>query len=208
MQTSNIHKEEAGKTTVVAMTLSLGLITIYSLYGRSYLQAEFPIIINQIVLALLGVLSIFSLGFCFHMAIIGNHSHNDIRKEMRRRLVELGDFVDFTSEKIKKLDSTSRFHIHAIRPVGLESLSQSRRIVQAIALRVNQVNGLLNSNNALDLIDAEQLMERDLELSGNCVEMLIGTNPIEPIPIQECIPKVTGLLDRVSIEIRRLKIAA
>lgn len=208
MQTSNLHKNESGKATVVAMSVSLCLIGIYALFGRSYLQASFPIIIDQIAFALLGVLSFFSLGFGFHMALVGDPSHKDVRKELRDRLVELGDFVDFTNDRIKEFESTSRFHIHAIRPIGLESLSQSRRIIQAMALRVNQVNVLLNSSHAIDLIEAEELISRDLELSENCVEALIGTNPIAPIPITECVPKVTGLLDRVAIEIERLQIAA
>lgn len=199
---------ETGKATVVAMLGSLTLIAIYAFFGRAYLQTEFPVIINQLVFALIGVLTTFSLGYGIHMALVGDKTDKQVKKEIRVRLIELGDFVDFANEKIKGFEYSSKFHIHAIRPIGLDSLSQSRRIIQALAMRVIQVNNLLNSKNVLKLIEAEELLETDLELSENCLETLIGSNPIAPIPLPQCVQRVTDLLDRVALEIDRLKIAA
>jgi len=202
--------DERGSGTVSAMILSLMLVLTYVFYGNAFLTENTNTTVHGILAIVLGLFTIFSLGCGLHMMIVGDRSDSQIRKDLRAQLIELGSFIDFVNEKIADLDDKVRFHSGAIRPIGRECLSQSKTISEALAQRIREVNTLINSNNALDLIEADELIQQDLTLNTNSLNSLIGTAPIPPIAPEEWIPTVNRLLDKVVVELDKaiVKIAA
>ena len=205
----NLNNEK-GSGTVLCMICSLFLVVAYVFYGHDFLTFNSSPIVHGISAIILGIFTIFSLGCGLHMLVVGDRSNKQIRKDIRSQLIELGSFIDFANEKIQKLDDQVRFHAGGIRPIGRECLGQSKRILEALAERIREVNNLLNSKNSLDLIEADELIQEDLVLNANTVNSLIGTEPIPPIAPEQWIPTVNRLLDKVNLELDKAiaKIAA
>lgn len=201
---------EQGSATTISMIVSFTLVLSYILIGHSFLSEQVPPTVHGILAILLGLFTIFSLGCGMHMLCVGCRSNKQIRRDLRAQLIELGSFIDFTDEKISSLDDKVRFHSGAIRPIGRECLGHSKRILEALVERIREVNSLINSKNALDLIEADELIQQDLILNSNTLNSLIGTEPLPPISTEEWIPTVNRLLDKVEIELDKAvqKIAA
>ncbi len=203
-----MKNNEKGSISLLFLISSASLTMYYLLFGRNKLEGLLPQNIEFVILALLIVITIFSLFYNLMNIFSSSQSSNDIKKEMTNRLIELSEFVDFANERISHYDEVSKFYVHEIRPIGLDSLSLAKRIVQSLVLRINQTNGLVRSPNKFDLFEAEELIQADLELTDNCLDNLIGAAPCEPIPIDICLEKVSSLLDRVDIELESVKQAA
>ena len=203
-----MKNSEKGSISLLFLICSAGLTAYYYLVGRKELEGLLPQNIELVILALLSVITIFSLLYNLINIFSSSRSSKDIKKEMKSKLIELCEFTDFANERIAHYEEVSKFYVHEIRPIGLDSLSLAKRIVQSLVLRINQTNGLITSSNKFDLFEAEELIQADLELTDNCLENLIGAAPCEPIPMEICLEKVTSLLDRVDIELESVKRAA
>ena len=199
---------EKGSISILFLIFSACATTYYSLIGRNKLEGILPEYVELVILALLVVITLFSLLFNLINIFSSSKNSKDIKNEIRNRLIELSEFVDFANERITHYEEVSKFYIHEIRPIGLDSLSLSKRIIQSLVLRINQTNTLLTSKNKFDLFEAEELIQADLELTDNCLDTLIGSAPYEPIPIEICLEKISSLLDRVDIELESVKQAA
>jgi hypothetical protein len=201
---------EEGKTTIWAMLISLVMIVGYIFVGQDFLLEHASPTLHALAVIIVAVVTIFSLGCGLHMALVGDRSDREIRRDIKNRVLELSDFVDFSRERITQFEGQAKFHMHAIRPIGLECLAQARRITNAIAERIAETNTLIHSSKTVDLIEADELMGKELILNSNSVNALIGTAPIPPIPKEEWIPTVSRLLDKVDIEIEKVtkKVAA
>jgi hypothetical protein len=200
---SHYSLDESGKGTVWAMLFSLALIFAYLSHGQAFLSEHTAPIIHGLFLIVLAIITVFSLGCGLHMALVGDRSDKEIRTNLRNQLIELSDYLEFAGERIKQYENQSRFYITQIRPIGIDCLRQARRVLQAIGHRIDETNALLQSNKAIDLVEADELMNKDLILSDNCMNSLIGTNPLPPIAPEEWIPTVNRLLNKADLEIRR-----
>ncbi len=197
-----------GKVNILFLILSASATYYYATEGRQKIESFLPDYLGLVILALLIVITVFSAFYSIFKLFSKTRSSKDIRNDIKDTLLDLSEFVDFANDRINYYDETSKFYKHEIKPIGIDSLSLAKRVIQCLAIRINQTNDLVLSSNKFDLFEAEELIQADLELTDNCVENLIGSAPCEPIPIEICIEKVSSLLDRVDVEIQSVKKAA
>lgn len=196
-----------GKATTTAMLLCVAAVTCYLKVGREYCEVSLQPFYHTLVLLTLAIVTAFTLGCALHMVFIGDRSSRELRRDLNRQIAELISFVSHSLKRIRKLEADSLLS-PSVRPSTTEDLNQVRRIVAAIGRRAEKVSNLLKTRDQLDLIDASDLINQELEITENCMESLIGAEPIAPLAPEEWFHTVESMCNEIERDLLRVRIAA
>ncbi len=186
------------------MLLCVVLISAYLKIGRAIIEVSLSPVYHTLIIACLATLSIFTLGCSIHMMFCGDRSTKEIKRDVKRQIKELANFTESAKVRIRGLQTNTQTYDAIVRPRDKAALATANRILSAIDRRIDKVEEMINSRSSIKTIDAYELLNEDLSVIEDCVESLIGDDPIPPLPPEEWIPSVVTLLESVDTGLRRI----
>lgn len=193
---------ESGKAIVWAIMFCAALWGAYFKFGKEYMDANLPHLMSALVVAVLGIVSLFSLGCGLHLLFIGGASFGTTRRNLRQQVKELDQFVQDAATRVRQIETDLARNVVQLRPRTLDSLSMARRILRPLAQLVGDAKELIRSGNKIDIIDADEMLRRKLVIVENAMDALIGADPVPPLAPEEWVPTITRLLGEVEEELR------
>jgi len=196
-------RSEKGAGTLWAMLFCLAAVFAYLKGGQAFLTEHLDPIYHVVVVISIAVAALFTIGCTLHLMAKGDRSTRRLRLETKKETNELEEFVVLARGRIDALKSEASQRHATFRPHGRISLEMAERIINAIDRRAHELNLLLNSRNKFDIIDAHELLTAKLEIVENCVDSLIGGDPIKPLDRTEWFGIVDKLVSEVDVELER-----
>ena len=197
-------RDEFGKSTLWAMLLCIFTLGYYLKSGRAFLEASMPPYYHTIIILMLAVVTIFTVGCSIQMMLAGDPSNGTLKRKMRAELEEYSSFIDNSVMRIRDLEQGTLNHSQRVSPRAIDSLALAKRILNAMQTRVRDINELIERGSQLDLIDAHELFEKDLEIVENCLDSLIGADPVPPLKPDSWVETVEGLILTIDNEMQRV----
>ena len=193
---------ESGKAIIWAVMFCAAMWGAYFKYGKAYMDANLSHLMSAMVIAVLGILSLFALGCALHLLFIGGQSVRSTRKNLHQQVKELDSFVQDACARVRQIEADLSRNVVQLRPRTLDSLSMARRILRPLSQLVSDVKDLVRSGNKIDVIDADEMLRRKLVIVENAMDALIGADPVPPLAPEEWVPTITRLLGEVEEEFR------
>jgi hypothetical protein len=185
----------------------IGLLITLFVYqqGEQLLGPHSHPVIYYALLSILSLITIFSVGCAIHTRILGGGSYypRHISKEAKTQLQAYKRLIRDSSAKIDELTPLMAHHNGIIDRRGVDCLSVAKKIVNSLEKRLNAVESLIARNNKQDLLEAYELMDHPLLLTGNCYNTLIDSDPIPPIDPEDIAPTLGRLFQTIHAELRR-----
>lgn len=199
---------EVGSATLWAMLFCTASLIAYLKIGRAFLDTHVPPFYHLLIVLTLAIVTIFTLGCSIHMIFMGDKSTRYLRRDLLKQTEELARFVIQSKKRIRDYEAEALRQAGNIRPHCLDCIGQARRIVNALGRRGDEVRKLLATRNKLDLIDAHGLLRKELVITENCMDSLIGMDPLPAVPADEWFSTVENLCEQIDMGFKRLKAAA
>lgn len=197
-------ENEAGKGTVWSMLFCTIAIGAYLKVGRAWLLEHAAPFHHSVLVLTVGIITIFTLGCALHMIFVGDKSARQLRRDLKRQVEELNQYVAASQKRIQEIETRVVHHVGVIRPYAINSLGSARRITNAIKRRAAEVSDLLASRSRYDLIDAHELLMADLDVRESAVESLIGSDPLPRLAPEEWLPNVEHHCAIIEQELERI----
>ena len=195
---------EQGKATTWAMLICVAAIAAYIKFGREFFNSTLAPIYHTLIVATLAVLALFTLGCVVNMILVGDKSYRQLRKDLKSQVSDLRAFLIEAQTRTAELDALASRYAHTLRPSSRENLNQAKRITSALAVRAEEVMQFIDSGRKVDIIDAFELLNSDLSVIENCMDSLIGSNPIPALSPDVWLPTIRNLLDSVVVDLERV----
>lgn len=188
------------------MVACLAVIAFYLKYGKAYLDSNLAPFYHNLIVLTLAMATVFTVGCVLHMIFIGDRSARELRSELRKKNEAAAVFIAYAQKRICELHPEVLRHVSHIRPRSMENISQARRIIHALNQRTEEIRALLASNDKIDIIDAHELLGQPLIIVENCVNSLIGAEPLPPIEADQVISTVEQMFEEIEADLKRIAI--
>ena len=198
----NVIADESGRATVWAVLLSFSA-TVYYLKEGNKLLVGYPDYVGSLVLMTLGIICVFSAGCFVHMLFIGEQSKGAMRDDLREFAEEVRKLYVNSLKRLRYIETEMGRNRCALSSRGIDCLGVSRRIINALGKRSAELDALLSSGNAYDLMDAHALSGNKLVIAENSIEALIDAASIPPLAPYEWAPTLERLFEEVDVEMRK-----
>ena len=185
--------------------LTLGGIFAYLKYGLEYLGPEVPTIVHFAVLSALFVVALTCIGCSFHLRLAGHSPTFKLKKSMKSHVKELRQIVAQSHTKLKEYEPTLLMHVSTMPRIGIESFSTAKRITEALERRLSEVSKLLNTGRKRDAMQAHELLQLPLTLSGDSMTTLLDAEPLPNLKFSEYEPTLSRLFNTIQHEVDRVK---
>ena len=163
---------------------------------------------HKVILLTFAIITLFTFGCALHMIFVGDRSARELRRDIQKQIALLTSFVVSETRRLQKLEGELLPHTALIRPRTFDSLNQARRILAAIARRINEINRLLATKNEYDLMDAHEILNRRLVVTENALESLIGAEPLPPLEREAWIGTIEAMCHAIEADLLHVRLAA
>ncbi len=201
---ATILSDCSGRGTTWALFFCLAATIWYLKIGQPFFAEHLAPIHHTLVLITLGIIVLFTIGCCLQMILMGDKTNGQLRRDLRRQVQELEAFVNDSTKQIREYEALALQNVRCIRPGCLNAIGNNRRIISALQKRALDIRTLLASRNQIDLIDAYELLNQNLEVVENCVDTLIGADPIPPIEPNKWLATVEALFKQIDGDLQRI----
>ncbi len=191
---------EAGKAISWAILLSLAVSGGLYYGGKEHLQHLLPPFFANLAVLGSGVICVFSLGCGLHLLFMGSKTNSELRRSLKAQQSALAHLVAEGDEIIRQTETDLSKCALKISSRGIDCLSMARRIIRALDRRLSEIDTFMGTGNAVDLIDADELFRKKLVIADNCLDALIGSDPIPPLAPEEWAPSLKRLFEEVEQE--------
>jgi len=201
-QIEYVRDNETGGFNSIFMLFCIIAIGSYLKGGRALLEQLNPAYHLGIV-AVIGVVTIFTLGCQLHVLLLGEKSPGQIRRELDRQSRKLANFIKLSRDRIAEIEQKVEFSAGLLRPIAYDNITHSRQLLDGLERRVRQVHSLTTSKKQRNIYEAAALMGAPLSPFDNCMDSLIDARPLPPLESDQWIPTVEQLLSSIEFEAAR-----
>ncbi|MFN8392227.1 MAG: hypothetical protein U0136_18185 [Bdellovibrionota bacterium] len=200
VQTPTLINSESGKAISWAILFSAAVYGAYIYGGKVFLETHLNPFYQMVVLFGTVCVCIAFLGCGLHLFFLGGKSNAQLRKGLREQYKSLAEMIHESDQTIKVLEAELGRCAVKLTPRGLDCLSLARRIVRALDRRASEIEYLLSTGDAIDLIDADELCRKKLIITDNAIDALIGSDPVPPLAPEEWQPCVKRIFQEIEAE--------
>jgi hypothetical protein len=193
-------KSESGKAISWAILLCAAVYGGYINGGKEYLDTHLTPFYHMMVLMGVVCVCIAALGCGLHLMFLGGKSNKELRKMLRAQHAALLELVRESETAIHSLEADLGRCSLRLTPRGLDCLALGRRIARALDRRTSEIGELLQSGDAIDLIDADELSRKKLIITENAMDALIGSDPVPPLAPEEWGPSLKRIFSEIEEE--------
>jgi len=191
----NVLVSESGNTSILFLVSAVSLGLYISKYQP--LVEDFNSMISKAILLILAIGIIFSFASILHSILSGSKSKKSFRKDARTKLDSLDELVIKSNERISKFEKALPKNTISISSEGLKRLGLVRTVLNSIEERINDVQRLLLTKNSIDLIDACDLLERDIQPGSNRMESVLDSAQMPAIEMANVENTVNRLIEEI-----------
>ena len=193
------EKGSAGLWALVGLSALIGYIK----YLRPEVLGKVHPLLDSTLLVALTMVTIFALGCALHMKSIGERPSSRLKKDIIKQIRELHSIISFANKRIFDVEQLLSQTPGSLTPRGLDRLGDVRRLVRAMERRLSEVAILIRNKDHASLVDAFDILSKQLAVVENPLESLIDSNPIPPIEVWEWVPTVQKLVMELEAEVRK-----
>jgi hypothetical protein len=193
------EKGSAGLWALVGLSVLIGYIK----YLRPELLGKVHPLLDSTLLVALTMVTIFALGCALHMKSIGDRPSGRLRKDIIKQIRDLHSTVSFANKRIFDVEQLLAQTPGSLTPRGLDRLGDVRKLVRAMERRLSEAAILIRNKDHASLVDAFDILSKQLAVVENPLESLIDSNPMPPIEVWEWAPTVQKLVVELEGEVRK-----
>lgn len=197
-------RHEAGRALSLAILLCLAVSGGLYFGGKEYLQLHLSPFFATLSILGSGVICVFSLGCGVHLLFMGSKSNGELKRSLRAQQQALASLVAEGDEIFRQTEVHLSKCSLKISARGIDCLSMARRINRALDRRLAEIDSFIASGNNVDLIDADELFRKKLVIADNCLDALIGSDPIPPLAPEEWAPSLKKLFEEIEQEKKKV----
>jgi uncharacterized membrane protein len=195
---------EAGKAALLAL-IGIASLGLYYAFASQYILGSYGELVHMSIVSVLGVIFVFATAGRLHLDAVGYRSSKDLRAEVVEEAKELAKFLSRYMEEVQECERTiNRFDV-ALSRSSRDQLSVLRRVVSGLQMRFHEVNELLSTGKSLDVMLAQELLQKDLSMNGDSLSLVLDREPLPPLPPGYWEPTVESNLRAIQRELMPLR---
>ncbi len=179
-------------------------VLLFLHYGHELLGSyDHPVIFGAIV-AILTLISAFSLGCAVHLRAIGGKPLSKLYEEIVSQAKAYDQLLIEAKAMIAELTPLMANHTGVVSRRAVDCLSIAKKIIAALEARLEEVASLLQSQKQQDIIEAYELMSKNLAVTDTRYDTLIDSDPIPAFEASDIGPTLSRLVQAIHTELRKV----
>jgi hypothetical protein len=128
-----------------------------------------------------------------------NMTPSDLYDALVRRSREIAELLAWAKKHLGSVDDYMLRHMQRNTSGSIESVLNLRRLLDALTLRLSEVEDFLNHcQQSFDVKKAQHLLLAPLKITEDSLNALISADPLPPLRPSEWYPTVVSLLRRIT----------
>ncbi|MCC6221560.1 MAG: hypothetical protein IT291_10010 [Deltaproteobacteria bacterium] len=195
---------EHGGATLVALIAIAGMLFV--IYGdiRGALGQEIDPKLQTTAAIVLGVIAVFSAVCAIHMRIIGSKPEKIFAQEIAARIIDTQELLSRARHRMKTFEEEMLTSVGRVPRKAADCLSMLKKITSSLETRIAEANDLVKTGNKVSMIEAYDLMRRDLIIMDDCIHSLLDSEPIPPLEPYQWEPTIDRLTSEIEHELRSI----
>lgn len=200
---SIVLESEQGSAMLYGILAALSGWVFFEHGHRLLGEYDHPVIYWSVI-AIISLISVFSIACAIHMKALGSKPVPQLRKDVQTEIEAYQEFISESMAMIEELTPIMAAHTGVVSRRAVDCLSTAKKIVAALERRVDETQELLQTKRKSDVIEAYDLLGRSLSITESRYDSLIDADPIPPLDPAEISATLSRLVQTIHAELKKV----